>query len=358
MNDQLIRDLLHEVADDVEPTDRLDTIRAATSPRRGGRGWWAAGGIGLVAASVVTALALTTGGAPRRTAPAPAGPSPTTTSSAEPTPPVDDPSQHLDDLEELRRFADGVRAVYFIGDTPAGPRLYREFRTMDRDDPLSVAVAAAVGRTRDGRPLPPEDPDYRVVWPPLTGASAEVSPTGDVLDVSLGGDPERDLRSRGDLTTEEARLAIEALVRTAQAAVGDRLPVRFLLFGEPVDMLLGVPTSEPVTTRPDLDVLAHVSLSDPFEGQVVDNDEPFVVRGAASSFEGNVVTRIQRWEGTEVVAEEPTIAGAYEDRLLPFSVTFDLTGVPPGDYVVMSRTDDPSGQGMFDTDTRRITVID
>jgi hypothetical protein len=358
MGDDEVRELLHEVADGVEPGDRLDAIRAATSPRHVGRGWWVAGGVGLVAASVVTALALTTGGAPRTTAPGPAEPSPTPTRSAAPTPPVADPSERIDDLEELRRFADGVRAVYYIGDTPSGPRLFREFLTMDGDNALSVAVAAAVGRTRDGRSLPPEDPDYRVVWPALTNASAEVSSIGDVIEVSLGGDPERDLRSRGDLTAEEAQLAIEALVRTAQAAVGERLPVRFLLFGDPVDTLLGVPTSEPVAAGSDLDVLAHVSLSDPFEGQVVDNDEPFVVRGAANSFEGNVVTRIQRWEGTEVVAEEPTIAGWDEDRLFPFEVTFDLSDVPPGDYVVMSRTDDPSGAGMFDTDTRRITVID
>lgn len=353
MRDDEVRELLHEAAEGVEPGDRLDAIRAATSARRGGRGWWVAGGVGLVAASVVTALALTTGGTPRTTAPEPAEPSPTPTS-------VDEPSQHVDDLEELRRSAEGVRAVYYIGDTPAGPRLYREFLTLDRHDTLSVAVAAAVGRTPDGRPLPADDhdPDYRVVWPALTDASAEMSSTGDVIEVSLGGDPEGDLRSRGELSAEEAQLAIEALVRTAQAAVGDRLPVRFLLFGDPVDTLLGVPTSEPVTTRPDLDVLAHVSLSDPFEGQVVDNDEPFAVRGAANSFEGNVVTRIQRWEGTEVVAEEPTIAGWNEDRLFPFEVTFDLTDVPPGDYVVISRTDDPSGAALFHTDTRRITVID
>jgi hypothetical protein len=111
-------------------------------------------------------------------------------------------------------------------------------------------------------------------------------------------------------------------------------------------------------TAPDLDVLAHVSLSDPSEGQVVDNDEPLVVRGRANSFEGNVVTRIQRWEGTFIVDEVPAIAGWEQNRLYPFEVTFDLTDVPPGDYVVISRTDDPSGEGRFHTDSRRITVVD
>ena len=40
-----IKDLLHEVTDGVEPGDRLDAIRSATTDvRRPGRGWWAAGG--------------------------------------------------------------------------------------------------------------------------------------------------------------------------------------------------------------------------------------------------------------------------------------------------------------------------
>ena len=137
-----------------------------------------------------------------------------------------------------------------------------------------------------------------------------------------------------------------------------RLPVQFVHNGNPINEVLGRPTSEPLANGPVLETLAHVSLSDPFEGQMVDNDEPFTVTGVGNSFEGTIVTRIQRWEGTYVVDELPAIAGSYEDRLFPFEVTFDLTDVPPGDYVVISRTDDPSGAGRFHTDTRRITVVD
>jgi hypothetical protein len=362
VNDQRITDLLHEAADAIEPRHRIEAVRAATrSPgRRGGRGWWAAGGVGLVAASVVTALVLASGDVPDGAGLGPAdGPTSTSTPTHDPTSAAPDRSERQDRLEQMRRASQGVHAVYYVGDTPLGPRLYRQLLTMDPADPLGVAVAAAVGSTPDGRRLPPEDPDYRVLWPPLTTASAQLASTGDVIDVSLGGDPQDDLRSAGALTPEEARLALEAVVRTAQDAVGEQLPVRFRLFGEPADTVLGVATSTPVTTGPDLDVLAHVSLSTPFEGQVVDNDEPFTVTGAGTGFEGNIVTRIQRWEGTSVVDQVPTIAsGEGTPRLWPFSVTFDLGDVAPGDYVVISQTEDPSGQGDFFTDTRRITVVD
>jgi hypothetical protein len=330
-NEAGIRDLLQEVADGVEPGDRLGAIRAATAHgRRTHRGWWVAGGAGLVAASVVTALALATGGTHRGSEPGPAQEGPATTT-------VTDPATSR------------IVPIYFVGDTPAGPRLYRELQSgPGHESAETFALDAAL----HGDAL---DPDYRSLWPADASAGA-YSMSEDVIRVSLTGDVHD--RPPG-MSEAEARLSVEQVVRTAQAVYGrGRVPVRLLLDGEVTDQVLGVPTSEELTTGPDLDVLSHVSLSDPSEGQVVDHDEPFVVRGAANSFEGNVVTRIQRWEGTEVVAEEPAIAGTYEDRLFPFEVTFDLSSVPPGDYVVISRTDDPSGEGMFDTDTRRITVVD
>ena len=343
-----IKDLLHEVADGVDPGDRLDAIRAETSRgRRTGRGWWAAGGVGLLAASVVTAVALSTGGTPSSdpdpAQPAPTSPSETATDPVSPEPPAEEQTSTV--------------PVYYVGDTPDGPRLYREFRRLP-GDPLDAAVSAAVGNETSGVGLLPLDPDYRTPWPSLTQAGASLSPEGDAIEVDLGGDPQGNLHDRGDLSPAEAQLAVEQLIRTAQGVVGERLPVRFLLYGDITDQVLGVPASEPLTAGSDLAVLAHVSLTEPSEGEQVDNDEPFTVTGQANSFEGNVVTRIQRWEGTYVVDQKPAIAGTYEDRLFPFEVIFDLTDVPPGDYVVISQTDDPSGEGRFHTDTRRITIVD
>jgi hypothetical protein len=156
-----------------------------------------------------------------------------------------------------------------------------------------------------------------------------------------------------------AWIAVQQVIYTLQAVVQARAPVQFLSAGGPVDQVLGVATSEPLAAGEVLETLAHVSISDPLEGQVVDNDEPFTVRGVGNSFEGNIVTRIERLSGVvEVVAEEPAIAGTYEDRLFPFEVTFDLTTVPPGDYLVISRTDDPTGAERFHVDDRRITIVD
>lgn len=347
MNDETLRDLLNGTADTIEPGDRLDAIRSATadSGRRTARGWWAVGGAGLVAASVVTAVALSTGGTPRSSVPDPATSTSPSETATDPDSPTVTPAQT------------STAAVYYVGDTPDGPRLYREFRRL-AGDPLDAAVSAAVGRSLDGVGLLPQDPDYRVVWPASTQARAALDASGDTIEIDLGGDPEGNLHDRRDLTEEEAALAVEQLIRTAQGVAGERLPVRFLLYGEITDQVLGVATSEPLSTGSDMAVLAQVSLSDPSEGLLVDNDEPFTVTGLGNSYEGNIVTRIQRWEGTAVVTELPTIAGTYEDRLFPFEVTFDLADVPPGDYLVTSRTDDPSGEDRFHTDSRRITIVD
>lgn len=341
MSVDLTKELLNEVADGVDPGDRLDAIRRATSGGRRRRlRWAAAGGAGLIAASVATALALTTGAASQRGDRDPAAPAPRSST----TPTATDPGST-------------AVAVYYVGDTPDGPRLFREVRQLT-GDPLTGAVAAAVGRDVNGSPSDPLDPDYRVPWPASTTASASLDDEREVIEIQLGGDPEGSLRDRGRLSAVKASLAIEQLVRTAQGAVGERLPVRFLLHGEPTDQVLGVPTSEPLTAGSDLAVLAHVFLTNPSEGQQVDNDEPFVVKGSGNSFEGNVVTRIQRSEGTFVVDRKPALAGTFKDHLFPFVVTFDLTDVALGDYVVISRTDGPAGEDQPHEDDRRITIVD
>ena len=350
MNEPTLRELLTEVADAVEPGDRLADIRARTRPSRS-RLWVVPAGAGLVAASVVGAVALSGGPADRVAEPGPGSgtsstsPSPTDPETTNPTP--DEPSATETATPALPLRA---TAVYYVGDTPDGLRLYREFRRVPASDPLTAAVV--------GLAQAPQDPDYSSPWP--SDAIAQVSFDGvgadGVLQVSL-----RDASLRGrpaGMTETEAGLAVEQVVRTLQAAVQARAAVQFRLDGNPVDQVLGVPASEPLAQGRDLGVLARVSISTPSEGQVVDNDGPLVVSGAGNSYEGNIVTELQALDGTVVVVPTPTIAGWQEDRLFPFEVTLDLSDVPPGEYVVRSQTDDPSGEQRFHVDNRTITVVD
>lgn len=331
MTDLQIRAVLHEVADDVEPTDRLDAIRAATAAparRRAHRAWWATGGAGLVAASVVTALVLATGGSPQSSDPGPAG-RPTTDGTASEGPVTDSPA-----------------AVYFVGDAAEGPRLFREFRSdLTFDDPLGAVLTSLGGDSLD--------PDYRSPWPAGVTLSQWI-PGPEGVQVILAGAP---VDRPAGMSEQEARLAMEQLVRTAQAANGEGpVAVDVQVEGRVTDTILGVPTTAPLTASPDLDVLAPVSLSDPSEGLEVDNDVPLTVRGRGTSADGGVQVRVQRWEGTGVVAGR-TVRGALRpDRFSSFGETFDLSDVPPGDYDVIVTVS--NADGTVDSDTRRITVVD
>lgn len=316
--------LLHDAVSDVEPTDRLAEIRRVTDARPRRLGWYAAGGAVLAAAAAVTAIALITSQTPPR-ADDP-GPGPAT------SPPAPSPSQ--------------LEAVYYVGDTPAGPRLYRYFQSPHAgEDVLDLLTQT------------PADPDYRTAWAP--GSFAGVTFDGPVpgqIDVTIA---KASLRERpAGMTELEAALAIEQVIYTVQAAARaeERLPVQFRFGDNPIDQVLGVQTSEPLAAAPQLDVLSLMSISDPVEGLVV--SDSFVARGVANGFEGTVACRLLN-DDREAVWEEPTIAGWGEPKLFPWELTVDLAGVPPGTYQFWCSTDDPTGgtEGRgADVDTRTVVV--
>lgn len=353
MSDDRLTELLHEVADRVEPDDRLDAIRDATSggSRRTPWAWWAAGGAGLVAASVITALALTTGGTPQGGGPEPAPPAGSTSS---PTP--DGKRERTDDqrrsrvqkLDAMRRAADGMRTIYYVGDTPDGPRLFLESRETGLVDPIDAAT--------EGLRLGPLDPDHRSPWPADAIDAVHFDGIGD--EGEIGVVVNQAYRDRpADVTPEEAALAVEQVVRTFQTALDVSAPVRFYVEDGPVDSVLGVPTSEPVTPAPDLDVLSPISLLEPVEGQQVDNDEGRLpMRALARSDDSALTTRIQRWEATYVVVQRRDRLEPDSNGLTELSATFDLQDAPPGDYAVISEVRGPDG--VLISDTRRFTVVD
>lgn len=111
--------------------------------------------------------------------------------------------------------------VYYVGSTPFGARLYRDWQTTTATNVPLVAVRAAVDGT-------PTDADYRTLWP--TRASVpSVAATPDLITIRLRG---RIHDAPPGMNAKRAGLSIQQLVYTAQAAYGHgRLPVQFLPTG-------------------------------------------------------------------------------------------------------------------------------
>jgi hypothetical protein len=324
-----LTELLHGAVDDVEPADRLPAIRAASAGRRPGgpgRPWLAAGGAALAAAAAVTAFTVLA--TAHHDDAGPARPAPTPTRTAE------TPSAHLVPL-------------YAVGDTPRGPRLFREWDTaFGPAEPLQDAVEVLL--------QPPADPDYRTLWPSGSLEEAGFDGIGADGQISLVVDAAARDRPAG-MSASDAELAVQQAVYTLQAAVGARAPVAFHIGGRPADRVLGIPVDGPVAQAPQTDVLSQVMISDPTEGRDVHGT--FTARGTANSFEANVPWEVRDERGAVVLSGHATATG-YGDRLYPWQARVDVSGLPSGFYTFVATTDDPSaGEGAGpDVDTRTIIV--
>lgn len=349
-DEQQLARLVREAADQVQPNPALDAIRArtVTSPKESAMSLartWILGGLGgaVATAAVIGGVYFaTTGGDGNDPGPGPADtPSGTVTGSPSPSEPTEPSPTDPESADPTDRTPGGTVAVpvYFAGETPRGLGLYREFVRVAGDLRLENAVAHAM--LQDA----PADPDYRTLWPASAG-DVDVSFDGTGSDGQITIDlANTALHDRpAGMSEREAQLAIEQLIYTAQGAAGaGRVPVQFFLGGKHSDTVLGVPTSEPLANGPILETLSHVNLTTPAEGMHTESDT-LEVSGVANSFEANVVVKLQRYEGTDVVFQEPiTAEGWMGEKLFPFSGSFDISDVPAGTYVLTASTDDPSG---------------
>ncbi len=320
MNDSQIRELLTDAVSDVEPSHRLAEIQARTArPDRRAR-WYVAGSVALATAAAVTTFAVVTNLDDDSTTPDPAP----------------DPTEAVE-----------TRAVpaYYIGETPNGPRLYREFSNVDTGIPKLEASLSLLENGAD-------DPDYTTAWGQGSFAGASIS--GDVIYVDLADESLHD-RPAG-MSKAEAGLAVEQVIYTVQAAVQERFGVQFRLDGNPINEVYGEDTAEALAESPQLEVLALVSISDPAENASVSGS--FTARGVASSFEATVPWQVRDSSGA-VVLQYSAQAEGWEGRLYPWETEIDVSGLAPGTYTFVALTDDPTGggEGPGPTyDTRTIVV--
>lgn len=367
-----LRRALHDEASHVMPSSGgLERIMARTR-QEAPRPWWLPGpavigvAAALLAAVAVIGVGLTvlrgpddavtagTAGSPSQST---AEPSPTTTpetsdATVEPAPEPESPAPTTSSRppvpsQEAGTAFSGAVAVYYLTDTPAGPRLVREWRHLTD---VRDAAAAALRLMLEE----PKVEGYRTPWSPETEVRS-VRVGDDSIDVDLS------LPTRSPVPTpaEDAALAVQQLVYTATAAasiVGDEddgsLPVRILVDGEPVDRLWSVDVSEPLTRAPAEEVRQFVQLNEPAEGAEVSS--PVEVSGEALVFEATLLWEV-RQDG-EVVAEDSTMT---EEGLAfsPFAFEVELD---PGEYTLIVREDDVSdGEGREPmTDERSFTVTD
>ncbi len=284
---QALREALDERAALVDPADRLAEILERARPTRTARPtrWW----VPLAAAAAVLAVvAGVWAGLPDRPDPVPGGgtrpsASPSTGSTTGAPSPTPSPSTRPADTGALAALP-----VYYlapIGDDARMARLYREWLTApgvakDADEQVRARTAVGLAMTA----VPTGTDGYLRTWEGSTCRGR-----GD-----RAAHHDHPLRPRhSGLSEDTARVSVQQLVWTAQAAVGrGTLPVRFVLadgsdamFGsQPVDRSYDRPTSRDLYYED----LAPVWVTSPTRGQVLEPG-PVTVQGGGVRLRGHRV---------------------------------------------------------------------
>lgn len=215
--------------------------------------------------------------------------------------------------------------VYFVGDTPQGPRLYREFRRVDAADPLGGALTLAAS----GDAL---DPDYRTLLPAGT-----FSTSGDAA-IPLPDDSWQKLPD--GMREADAQLALQQLVYTAQGVLRSRDPITFTDADGNATQVFYTASEDGFTAADPIKTLALVSVTSPEQGATVSGS--FTASGVSSSFEATTPWEIRDSSG-KVVKKGSAMADGWMGKLYPWETDIDVSGLEPGDYTFVAMTDDPSG---------------
>ena len=358
-HDPRLRWLMSDAVSDVEPRHALPDIHSALdsrpqeitmspSSRSSSASWTFALTGALLAAAVIVAVFLLFGGPGNGSG---ADPDPVGAPTTQPTAtdkPTKEPSETTEPEPTPSPEPSGEKpsaAVYYLGATKAGPKLFREFQSVAGTDGYDRGLALLQGQ--------PVDPDYSSAWP--TGSLSAAAYDGDVIRVTIADASLRAIASGMDEATASA--AIEQVIYTMQAAAQERAPVQFMLDDNPVDQVYGVPTSEPLANGPVLEVLNQMSVTSPEQGATVSGS--LDISGVANSFEANVTWQILGGDGTVAKRGFVTAEGWLGEQLFPWSDTVDLSKLPAGEYFFSASTDDPSGGAEGDgpaTDTKTFTL--
>jgi hypothetical protein len=342
-----LRRTLHQEAERMEPTDRLDDILAAAGSRdagtpghdtrsRTGPPRWLAPVAAAAAVAVIAGTLWVVNSGDEQAAP-PAGPSATgspapapsqSPASPEPSPsPPTSPSPSSAPVTER-----ALLPVYYVG--PVGGqrevwRLYREF--LRGDTPATAGdeekAKGALDLAVDAQPFSNTD-GYLQPWSGTTVETVSVTPQRITVRLSNAGSP-------AVTDADIARVAVQQLVWTAQAAVGKgTIPVTFevadgspRLFGRlPADATYNRPATREEYYRD----LAPIWVTAPGRDEVLPAGKPVVVKGEATVFEANVSWQLKRG-ATQVRNGFATASIGAPGR---GEYSFSLGVLPAGSYAI------------------------
>lgn len=299
--DRDLKNLFEDTVSDVVPGDRLGEIRRATAPgaARKPRRWALVLAAGTATAAVVGAgAALSQFGLPKGDDVAGPGDQPTAV------------------------------AAYFVGQTPDGDRLYREFQSVEATEDAASRTLEALRLLESSAGA--DDPDYVTAWP--DDAFLDVALSDDGIRLTISDEAANDAATMGTNGLQQA-------VFTAQAAVGETLPVSFMT----ADRMVRDGVAR------DNTVLTSVNISDPAEGHSVSG--VLTMRGTVRSPRNNDVDDVP-WS-LRSTDGDLALSGVAPATGTTWETTANIASLAPGRYVLtVSNAHLDNGT----TDTRTVTV--
>jgi len=344
-----LRENLHRRAERISPRERRSEILAMahdkTQVAQPQRRWLVPV---AAAASVALIGGVTMWGVSNR------GGSPQTSSAVPTTSVTSTPSPTGSNPKATGATTSVTVPAYFVGTTSGtGDRfgLYREFvkTVVPADATKAQKAMAALAVAMNAQQLNTGG-SYLQPWSGTSVRDLTVTPSLITVTLSAPG-------ARGDLSDEQARLAVQGLVWTAQGAVGQgMIPVKFAVAGGS-KMLLGTYPTARTYNRPAKDlqyqVLAPIWVTSPDRDQVFSAGAPVVAKGESCAFEGT--TQWQLKKGGAAIKSGFTTASSG----CPTRGTWEvkLGALAAGDYIFrMYEVSMEDGKGVVAETSKPFTV--
>lgn len=243
--------------------------------------------------------------------------------------------------------------AYFVGATSGtGDRfgLYREFvrKAVPAGATQAQKAKAAVAVAMNAQPFT----NYEPYVQPWAGTKVEdLTVTPSLITITLSGP------GASGFTAEQTRLAVQELVWTAQAAIGQgNIPVKFVV-ADGSTKLFGTYGTDKTYLRPAKDLqfedLAPIWISSPDRDQVLPASAPVVVSGESCAFEATTQWQLKK-AGTTIRSGVTTASSGCPVR---GTWKVDLGVLPAGDYTFrMFEVSMQDGQGIVAETSKPFTV--